>query len=359
MNPLQVCGSRKYIMRWFARICVLLSCLLLISCGSSPDSLTGTSASALPTYAGPVDFPIASNGCGHDAILQPGTSTVVSIKTDPASSRGYSTRTYRAYLPTAYDMGNPLAVVLVFHDYGKNTQFAEKNTGFSQLAEQQQFIVVYPQGLFDGDSDQPFWASLGPVDYGIDDVLFVSNVLDDVQQKACVDPQRIYATGFSNGGGMVNLLACRLSGRIAAFAPIAGNYFSLPGGCRTSRPIALLEMHGTDDSQLPYDGTDASKNPTWPLPSVQSWLQEWARRNGCSLQSTLFLQTSTVTALRWSPCDSDVAIVHYRLEHAQHAWPQPIEGRSAAAIIWTFFQSYRLPLSIPLKKSYTAYGPAH
>src|SRR5689334_11326324 len=203
--------------------CCLVLCCLLFACGSSSNDLT-TGTTSLPfVYAGPVNSPVSSSGCARDSVLQPGVSSVVTIETDPASARGHTTRTYRVYLPTTYRAHTPLPVVLVFHDYGENAQVAESTTGFSQLAELQQFIAVYPQGLLDGDSDQSFWASLGPIDYGIDDVLFVSNVLDDVQQKVCVDARRIYATGFSNGGGMVNLLACRLSGRIAAFAPIAGN----------------------------------------------------------------------------------------------------------------------------------------
>jgi polyhydroxybutyrate depolymerase len=77
----------------------------------------------------------------------------------------------------------------------------------STLADAQNFIAVYPQGLIEPGTDKPFWAEIGPIDFGDDDVLFVSNILDDLQKNYCVDAHRIYATGFSNGGGMTTLLA--------------------------------------------------------------------------------------------------------------------------------------------------------
>jgi poly(3-hydroxybutyrate) depolymerase len=83
------------------------------------------------------------------------------------------------------------------------------------------------------------------IDYGIDDVQFTSNFLDSLQRTFCVDPERIYATGFSNGGGMTGFLACRLFGRITAFAPISGNFYNPPGGCNPERPVAILSFHGT------------------------------------------------------------------------------------------------------------------
>ncbi len=221
----------------------------------------------------------------------------------------------------------------------------EAATGISGLAEQQRFLAVYPQGLLFPDDGVPFWASAGPVDAGIDDIAFVSSVLDNLQRTLCVDPQRIYATGFSNGGGMTGYLACRLAGRIAAFAPAAGNFYALPGGCHPSRPIPVLEIHGTADPVVPYGGIPRRDNRQWPLPSIPEWLQGWADRDGCTTGPSVFLHASDVTAEQWVDCRGSATVIHYRLEGAGHVWPATMAGRSTIGILWDFFQAHPLPQS--------------
>ena len=155
------------------------------------------------------------------------------------------------------------------------------------------------------------------MDYGIDDVQYVSKLLDDLQHRLCIDARRIYATGFSNGAGLVDLLACRLAGRIAAFAPVCGDFFTLPGGCHPSRPVPLLYIHGTADPLLPY--YTGVSSPDWPLPPIPQWLQQWALRDGCTTGPVIFLQQPKVTGEQWSDCKRDSIVVHYRIEGGGHA----------------------------------------
>jgi len=177
----------------------------------------------------------------------------------------------------------------------------------------------------------------------------VSNILTDLQKTFCVDAHRIFATGFSNGGGMTILLACRLAGRIAAFAPISGDDYSIPGGCHPGRPVPLLDMHGTADPLLLYNGIPPSQNPDWPFPPVQQFLRTWATRDGCSGGPTIFLQQQRlagqpgVTGMQWTGCQGNVLVVHYRIDGGGHQWPPAIAGRPPAETIWQFFQAYALP----------------
>ena len=287
-------------------------------------------------------MPVPTTGCGKASSIRPGTSADQQIAAHPAVSRGHITRSYLVHVPATYQVDQLQAVVLVYHGHGGNAADAESSSGFSLLADQRDFIAVYPQGLLDDDG-LPFWASIGPIDYGIDDALFVSDVLTKLQRDFCVDPQRIYATGFSNGGGMSGFLACKLAKRIAAFAPVSGNYYSLPGGCHPGRSVPILEIHGTADSIVPYAGIPASENPIWPLPSVPQWLQDWASRDGCTGGPVIFLQTSDVTGEQWMNCKENASVVHYRIEGGDHSLPSTIGGHSAAVIIWGFFQANRLP----------------
>jgi polyhydroxybutyrate depolymerase len=335
---------------WLAGIVVVaaLCCLLLAGCAPLGASVTRTAAT--PTTratshppAGPLDHSVATTGCGRAAPVAPGSSGDQTLAVDPASSNGAHTRTYRLHLPATYRGDKPLPVVLAFHGYGGSAADMETSSGFSALADLQGILAVYPQGLLFPGDHLPFWASAGPVDAGIDDIRFVSQVLDDLQRTLCVAPMRIYATGFSNGGGMTGYLACRLSGRIAAFAPAAGNFYAVPGGCTPSRPAPILDFHGTADPVVPYSGIPAAQNPQWPLPSIPKWLEGWATRDGCTGGPAIFLRVPGVTGEQWTRCRDGADVIHYRLENGGHTLPATLAGRATTGVIWQFFQAHPLP----------------
>jgi len=217
----------------------------------------------------------------------------------------------------------------------------EAGSGFSTLADQQGFITVYPQGVKDDDG-LPMWANVGPAaDYGIDDLTFTNDMINKFQKELCVDPSRIYATGFSNGGGMSHYLACRLAGRIAAVVPIAGNYFVLPdGGCQPSRAVALLEIHGTADNVIAYNGRPDKDFPGWPLPSMPNYLAEWAKRNGCTTGPQIFLDTSEVKGEEWAGCRDNSTVAHYQMKGGGHSYPASINGRPGSEVIWSFLYQH-------------------
>lgn len=286
-------------------------------------------------------MPVPTTGCGKTSPVTPGTSANQTIAAHPAVSRGHTTRTYIVHVPSTYNPNQPQAVILVFHGHGGSAVDTDASSGFSQLAEQRGFIAVSPQGLLDDDG-LPFWASIGPIDYGMDDALFVSELLTKLQTDFCVDPHRIYATGFSNGGGMSGFLACRLARRIAAFVPISGNYYDLPGGCHPGRAVPILEIHGAADPIVPYQGISVSENPTWPLPSIPQWLQDWATRDGCMKGPITFLQKADVTAMQWVNCQGNATVVHYRIAGGGHEVPLTLGDHSTVATIWDFFQAHPL-----------------
>ena len=328
----------------------LLLCLLLISCASSnqpaaPGVINASNANRYspPTDTLPINHLVATTGCGKVSPVAPGTSVNVTIVAHPAEALGNASRTYRIHVPKEYNATHAVSVVLVFHGYGGNAAGMERGSGFSTLADEQGFLAVYPQGLPDKQTNKPFWAEIGPIDYGVDDTLFVSDILNDVQQTYCVNAHRIYATGFSNGGGVTNLLACRLAGRIAAFAPLSANAYAIPGGCHPGRPVPLLDMHGTADPLLPYNGIPLSKNPDWPLPSLPAYMQSWATRDGCTQGPDIFLREAKVTGMQWTGCQGNVGVVHYRIEGGGHAWPPLINGKTPAEVMWQFFSQYPLP----------------
>jgi len=319
----------------YHKLLLLLMLSLLIGCTSLSPAPPSTHHQTI------INTP-AITGCGHTSPITAGTSTPITIPVNPATSEGHHTRTFIVHVPATYDSRHSYAVVLFFHGYGGHVTDMDRSSGFSQLADKQDFLAVYPQGLPDGKTGTPFWAHVGAIDYGIDEAAFVNTLLDTLQTRFCIDTQRIYATGFSNGGGMTNFLACRLAGRIAAFAPISGNFYALPGGCHPGRPVPILDFHGTKDGVLPYMGIPVSKNAAWPLPSIPQWLQTWADRDGCTQGPTIFLHQTNVTGEQWNGCRGDATVIHYRIEGGGHTGPPPINGHSNAEVIWNFFRVYHL-----------------
>lgn len=335
-------SGKMYQILWLA---LLLCGFLLASC-SSPAQTPSVQNSAAPTgsmaqaYLASVDNPVSSAGCGHASSIQPGTSANMTVAVNPAVSLGLHARMYRVHVPTSYTMNRAQALVLVYHGYAGTSQGMEQTTGFSSLADQEDFLAVYPQGMMEPRLGKPFFAELGPIDFGVDEVSFASDMLNDLQKKFCIDAHRIYSTGFSNGGGLSALFACRFAGRIAAIAPVEGPFNDIPGGCHPTRPISILDIHGTNDQSVPYNGIPASKDPPWPYPAIQQWLQDWATRDGCTSKPVMFLNTSRVAGEQWRGCRDNTAVAHYRIIGGTHSWPTTINGQSIASAIWQFFQTH-------------------
>jgi polyhydroxybutyrate depolymerase len=256
-------------------------------------------------------------------------------------------RTYWLHIPRGYQPAHPYPLVLVFHGHNSTALHMERATRFSQLADHVGVLVAYPQGAV-GPDRITGWASGGPNKPHVDDMLFISNLLDQLQAQLCVDPSRIYATGFSNGGGLTSVLACALAGRIAAFALVAGSYFMPPDGCHPVRPVSILEIHGTGDRIVPYAG-----RPHIDEQGALQWLEDWATRDGCSPPSTRLAVTTGVSEIMWTGCQGGASVLHYRLTGGVHAWPgasvhsPPADATlDATAIIWQFFATHPLPAAI-------------
>ncbi len=284
------------------------------------------------------DRPEASSGCGRVSPVPVGRTASESLAADPVVADGATRRSYWVHVPTGYAPTRPVPVLLDFHGHGGWAASQATSSGFSELADLRDFLAVYPQGLsYDGSPD---WADDGRIDAGVDDMWFTSDLLDALQQSFCVNPARIYATGFSAGGGMIKYLICTLAGRIAAFAAVSADLYQPPGGCHPSRPVSVLEIHGTADPIVAYQGYSAANS--WPLPSVPDWLAGLASQDGCRPTPSIFLQTPPVTGQRWSGCRDKAQITHYRINGGGHSPPATIDGTNTDTVIWNFLTGHTL-----------------
>jgi polyhydroxybutyrate depolymerase len=243
---------------------------------------------------------------------------------------GGQTRSYRLHVPANIQPGKPVPLVLGFHGAGGSGVDFEARSGFSTLADQAGFIVVYPQGL---GSDISNWDTMP----NSQDVPFVRDLLDLLDKRCSIDPQRVFATGISRGGGMVNRLGCELADRIAAIGPISGDY-AYSENCAPARPVAVVAFHGTLDPTIPYNGFglpgemhEAYNRIGTP---ITTWAAAWGERNGCQAKPAIVFQQGSVSAQEWSGCRAGATVIFYTLNGGKHEWPVAID---AAKTIWDFF----------------------
>ncbi|MFL5322067.1 MAG: alpha/beta hydrolase family esterase, partial [Myxococcaceae bacterium] len=196
----------------------------------------------------------------------------------------------------------------------------------------------------------------------VDDLAYFRSLLDDLTHHFAIDEHRIFATGLSNGGAMSHRLACDLSDRIAAIAPVGGgNQLAVAQGCNPKRAVPVLEIHGTEDPCWSYDGGKGAcvQRDGAIYVSIPDTVSGWAKRNGCAATPTTeTLPDSTndgtrVSIDRYGSCTADVSFV--KVEGGGHAWPggysyfsADMIGRtstdvSANQLIWDFFKAHPLP----------------
>jgi polyhydroxybutyrate depolymerase len=283
---------------------------------------------------------VPSDGCGRRPPLRAGNSGNLVVAADPALAAGATRRAYRVHVPTGYRPGTAVPALLFFHGSGGSAADMDATSGFSELADRRGFLAVYPQGL--GDPGRASWAVEGRINDGIDDLRYTADLLDDLQRRLCVDPARVYAGGFSAGGGMANWLACELAGRIAAFVSISGGFATEPGGCHPSRPASILDLHNTGDPIVPYAGSPPSNDSPFRVPSVPTGMAGWAQRDGCDPDYDEFFGSRTVTGMRWSGCRGDAEVVAYRIAATTHAAPRTVAGKPVASLVWDFLSAHRL-----------------
>ena len=290
------------------------------------------------------------------AALRAQTTVVSTIRA------GGLVREYRLYVPAGYARTpGTVPLLLNLHGYGSNNLQQENYGDFRPIADTATFLVVHPNGVFDANNNRN-WNTFGPRGTGVDDVAFLSALIDTLASRYRVDLNRVYSTGMSNGGFMSYELACQLGNRIAAIASVTG---SMTAGrlaaCTSGRPVPVLEIHGTADNTVPYNGGTALQ-----FVAIPTLLSSWVQRNGCHPTPTVTavpdLNTADgCTAERsvWAGGRNGSVVEHFRIIGGGHTWPGSAfvvgvtnQDISASREIWRFVRRYRLATLLPTR------GPA-
>lgn len=238
-------------------------------------------------------------------------------------------------------------LVIALHGGTGSPLNIEEQSLLSETADQEGFYVCYPEGK------HRTWNAGGccgkAAKDDVDDVKFISELIDYLLSQYPIDRERIYVTGMSNGGFMSYRLACALSHKIAAIAPVAATMNFEP--CNPEHSIPIIHFHSYKDTSVPYlggigDGISDHYNP--PLFDI---LNEWSIYNECSSSDTVKTSYNNYDHFTWNACDSIKIIELYITRDGGHSWPNGTKPRSKAdepstainanQLMWQFFQKHR------------------
>ena len=249
-------------------------------------------------------------------------------------------RNYLIYIPDSYDSEIDYPLMFLFHGFGGIASEFINTADMRDLAESKNFIVVYPQGLDLGGTGSHWNCSNPSADNksDVDDIGFIENLIDQlIVDYPVIDSKRIYAAGYSNGGFMSYYLGCN-SKKFAAIGSVAGTMLDDSyQSCNASFPTAMINIHGTDDFDVPYDG-----NIYYPsIPDVVDW---WKNFNNTPNEDLLTNQDGSIEQYIYYNDAGDRYVEHIKIIGGGHYWDDKLNynGTNTSGLIWGFVSNYNI-----------------
>ena len=249
-------------------------------------------------------------------------------------------RNYLIYIPDSYDSEIDYPLMFLFHGFGGIASEFINTADMRDLAESKNFIVVYPQGLDLGGTGSHWNCSNPSADNksDVDDIGFIENLIDQlIVDYPVIDSKRIYAAGYSNGGFMSYYLGCN-SKKFAAIGSVAGTMLDDSyQSCNASFPTAMINIHGTDDFDVPYDG-----NIYYPsIPEVVDW---WKNFNNTPNEDLLTNQDGSIEQYKYYNDAGDIYVEHIKIIGGDHFWDDKLnyDGKNTSGLIWDFVSNYNI-----------------
>lgn len=303
------------------------------SSGSSGSSNSGSGSGSSPkpssTSSASPHRPTKMAGCGI-----PHSEGYGNSRSNHNITSGGMERYYAIDVPSNYNDNRtePWPLIFDFHGASRDADNQYNNSQYFAEPRGDDYIVVYPEGR------GGVWQGAAYTIKGADDITFVSDLLDHIDDTFCIDSDRVYASGKSNGGGFVDMLACSDVGdSFAAFAMASAALYSdnsykdkTVDGCPKSR--AILESHGGKDNVVPYVGQSEKKGTGGESPDIPEWLGWWARRDGCKKSDDPVADNAhdgyNITSYSCSGYDD--VVQGYYIPDLNHCWPSADGNNSDA-----------------------------
>lgn len=255
-------------------------------------------------------------------------------------------------VPDSYDPAKPAPLVIVLHGYGANGAVQNIFFNLGSVADREGFFLIAPDGTRDQTGNQ-FWNGTDTCcDFdkrGVDDVKYLTGLVDELAGFYNIDPKRVFLVGHSNGGSMSFRLACDASDRFAALVDLAGPYFSNPALCKPTSPVAVLHLHGTKDMEVPYDG-EAAPNGAGRFGGALDAVNAWAAHDHCSpapdtsappLAIDRDFPGAETKVSRYTGCSANTAVELWTLQGSPHV---PLNlTKELPSLIYGFLSNHAKP----------------
>lgn len=191
----------------------------------------------------------------------------------------------RVLIPGDYVAGTPAPLLILLHGYTSSGEETESILQLAPVADARGMIYTFPDGTADFVGNR-FWnatnACCNFFASGVDDVAYIRSLIQGISDELTVDPGQVFVAGHSNGGFMAYRFACDEADRVAAVVSVAGATFDDPSACTPSRPVRTLQIHGTNDGTIDYNGGFTIAT----YPSAIETTETWATYNGCDAVAT-------------------------------------------------------------------------
>jgi polyhydroxybutyrate depolymerase len=243
-------------------------------------------------------------------------------------------RFYLLHVPPGLNSQQPVPVVFVFHGFPSAPNVLRNKTGFNSVADVANFLVVYPSGVrssWNVSEWDPGYAG----EHNVDETAFIRQMLLDLGTIASVDPKRIYAVGFSQGGGLGYRLACEMSDIFAAIAPVSCVMTYYP--CQPEQAVSVIHVHGLADTLIRFSGGGINDTPP-----VEQGIATWVQLDGCTGSAIVEQLRVNITHTAHTSCQAGTAVELYTIDSLDHSWPAK-DIFPISEIIWEFFAAHPKP----------------
>jgi polyhydroxybutyrate depolymerase len=282
--------------------------------GADPED-AGDASTTPPGSSAEAGDPVAS-ACPAAPQWSPGDSQTIAITVDGGA------RSYDVYVGQNVKPGTAVPLLVNMHGLTNTPAIQAQFSQMNPVADANGFVVVYPAGL--GASFNAGACCGTSSATGVDDVGFVRAIVADAEAKICIDPKRVYETGFSNGGMMAYELACNAADLFAAVAPTEGeNVTDTP--CNPSRPVPLAAFQYLAD-------------PVVTAAAAQQSVEAWATTDGCTDPSPTTATVSGFSCDEWSACGAGTNVWYCTMPGGTHYPPV-----GSAPVIWSFLSRFAMP----------------
>lgn len=319
-------------MREFLSIVVALGLASALAGCSDGASKSTSGASTRPGHSQSRRPAQRSAGCGA-----PRHSESTNLALNSSGRR----RTFRVALPPGYSGTDPAPLIIEWHGYGWTMDDFAALTGLERRAGRAGYVVITPQAV----GDPPMWNMTGRASL-VDDARFAEDLIDWATSGLCIDTNRVYSTGMSNGAGMSAYLACAIPARIAAVSVVAG--LNLARAC-LGKTMSVLAFHSVDDPLVPYAGGRIRMDRDLHFQGVETTLTAWAERDECDAERLREELNDRAERVSYANCAAGTEVVLYARHAGGHGWPgfsaatrvaSDSDGVDATALTIEFFDAH-------------------